>query len=195
MLNSSLDVVRLINTMGCPSPSRSCPIPSPCSPCIREISVRASQKWSSCWNNCICIKLTHLLKSLANIKQRQRGMLRHPSASDRAHTKQKTVLTASLSVSHVFLPPFIFQSARWSRILFACRSVSDTLPVRASQAAAGETQRHEQAAAHFEATGPGDKGSSLIRLHVPQHRPSVPAQLAELLRLHHGTSRWSVCTG
>lgn len=87
-----------------------------------------------------------------------------------------------------------FKSAKWSGILFAGGSVSDTLPVTASQAAAGEAQR--QAATHFQATGPGDKGSSPIRpWGHGQHQPSVAAQLAEMLRLRRGASRWSVCTG
>lgn len=62
----SFSVLRLINAMSCPSPSHSCPFPSPHSLCIREIS--ALQKASSCWNNYNCAEPIPLLKSLASIK-------------------------------------------------------------------------------------------------------------------------------
>lgn len=61
----------------CPSPSHSCPFPSPHRFCTREIP--ALQKRSSCWNNHICAELIPVLKSLASIKQRQ------PSSVPSAH--------------------------------------------------------------------------------------------------------------
>lgn len=132
----SFSVLRLINTMGCPSPSQSCPFPSPHSLCIREIS--ALQKRSSCWNNYICAELIPLLKSLASIKQRQPSSV--PSVPQRGFALTQTSAGSLILGFTGVSPSFLFQSVKWSGVLFADRSVSESLPGRVSQAGAGEAQ-------------------------------------------------------